>query len=256
VVPSPDVLYSMSALILALLVAVAVVAWSLTRGWWTIAPWPHLRPVAWLASLGAVADVAGMALREYALKGEPKPYVGIVRLAYHAEQALVLGWPAALVAVALVVFVAPRPAQAITWPSSSAGAANQGAVAAVGGAVRRARQVTVKWWLAVPPWALAVVAVAWAYPWLRLERLGYAYAAWSWACCGTVAGIAWRTYRSVDWGPHHVATLLLVAGETIAAFAYLDMAALERWDGPRAAHGMALGLLAMYLGRQVWRYRR
>jgi hypothetical protein len=210
----------MSALILALLVAVAVVAWSLTRGWWTIAPWPHLRPVAWLASLGAVADVAGMALRECALKGEPKPYVGVVRLAYHAEQALVLGWPAALVAVALVAFLRRR-----AWPVSL-------------------------------PWALAVVAVAWAYPWLRLERLGYAYAAWSWLCCGTVAAIAWRTYRSVDWGPHHVATLLLVAGETIAAFAYLDMAALERWDGPRAAHGMALGLLAMYLGRQIWRYRR
>jgi hypothetical protein len=214
------VLYGMSALILALLVAVAVVAWSLARGWWTIAPWPHLRQVAWLASLGAVADVAGMALREYALKGESKPYVGIARLAYHAEQALVLGWPAALLAVALVAFLRRR-----AWP------------------------------VAVP-WALAVVAVAWAYPWLRLERLGYAYAVWSWLCCGTVAAIAWRTYRSVDWGPHHVATLLLVAGETIAAFAYLDMAALERWDGPRAAHGMALGLLAMYFGRQVWRYRR
>lgn len=210
----------MSTLILALLVAVAVVAWSLTRGWWTIAPWPHLRPVAWLASLGAVGDAARWAVERYALKGEPKPYVGLARLAYHAEQALVLGWPAALVAVALVAFLRRR------------------------------------WWLAVPPWAVAVAAVAYAYPWLRLERLGVAYAAWSWLCCGVVAGIAWRTYRSVDWGPHHVATLLLVAGETIAAFAYLDMAALERWDGPRAAHGMALGLLAMYLGRQVWRYRR
>jgi hypothetical protein len=210
----------MSALILALLVAVAAVAWSLARGWWTIAPWPHLRPVAWLASLGAAADVAGMALREYALKGEPKPYVGVARLAYHAEQSLVLGWPAALVAVALVAFLRRH-----AWPVAI-------------------------------PWAFAVVTVAWSYPWLRLERLGYAYAAWSWLCCGAVACIAWRTYRSVDWGPHHVATLLLVAGETIAAFAYLDMAALERWDGPRAAHGMALGLLAMYFGRQVWRYRR
>lgn len=210
----------MSTLILALLVAAAVVAWALARGWRTVAPWPHMRPVAWLVTAGSVADVAGMTLREHALAGQPKPYVGLTRLAYHAEQALVLGWPAALVAVSLVAFMRRR-----AWP-------------------------------AAVPWALAVIAVAWAYPWLRQERLGYAYATWSWLCCGAVAGMAWRSYHRVDWGPHHVAALLLVAGETIAAFAYLDPAALQRWDGPRAAHGMALGLLVAYLGRQVWRYRR
>ncbi|MGK3981257.1 hypothetical protein WMF38_57200 [Sorangium sp. So ce118] len=210
----------MSALVLALLVAAAAVAWALALGWRTVAPWPHLRPVAWLASLGAVGDVARWALERYALRGEPKPYASLVRLAYHAEQALVMAWPAALVAVALVAFLRRRA------------------------------------WLAALPWALTVAAVAYAYPWLRLERLGYAYAAWSWLCCGVVAGMAWTTYHRTDWGPHHVATLLLVAGEAIAAFAYLDQAALQRWDGPRAAHGMALALLVAYLGRQVWRYRR
>jgi hypothetical protein len=50
--------------------------------------------------------------------------------------------------------------------------------------------------------------------------------------------------------------LLLAAGETIAAFAYLDVAQWQRWDGPRGAHGMALGLLAAYLVRQTWRYRK
>lgn len=208
----------MSWLILALLVAVAVAAWALALGRWTVAPWPHLRPLAWLATLGAAADGAVMQVRWLVLDGEPKPYEGAARLAYHATQGIVLAWPAALVAVARVAFLRRR------------------------------------WRLVVPVWVVALAGVAWAYPWLRLERLGVAYAVWSWACCGIVAVIAGWTYRRVDWGPHHVAPLLLMAGETIAAFAYLDVQAWERWDGPRAAHGMALGLLLVYLVRQVCRY--
>lgn len=219
-------------LVTLLLVAAAVLAWALARGWWTVAMWPHMRPVAQLLTFALVAEGAraGLAL---VLQGEPKPYVGLARAVYHVEQAIVLAWPAAIAGVALALFVPPAPAAARP----------------------RARLVT-PLRLVVGVLAIALAAVASAYPWLRQERLGIAYAAWSWAACAVVLVLAVWSYRMVIWGPHHVSVLMLMAALGLSVTAYLDLEAVRRWDAPLAAYGTALALLVLYYAAQIVRYWR
>ena len=65
---------------------------------------PSHLPIPYLFSYVLVADTAMRMLRPV-LHGAPRPFSGLARIAYHAETALFRGWPCALAAVALWVFL-------------------------------------------------------------------------------------------------------------------------------------------------------
>lgn len=65
---------------------------------------PSHTPIPYLFSYVLVADTAMRMLRPI-LSGAPRPFTGLARLAYHTETALFTGWPCALAAVALWVFL-------------------------------------------------------------------------------------------------------------------------------------------------------
>jgi hypothetical protein len=70
------------------------------------------RPVAWFLGGMTAIDVGRFVLaRVVDFEGAPRPHVGMVRLAFHADELGFLAWPAGLAALALVVFAARR-----SWP--------------------------------------------------------------------------------------------------------------------------------------------
>jgi hypothetical protein len=68
--------------------------------------WRHA--LVLLLAFALVNDLAIEGLH-IALQGAPKPFAGWLRLAYHVETALVLGWPAMLAATCWRAFAAPHP---------------------------------------------------------------------------------------------------------------------------------------------------
>lgn len=77
------------------------------------------RPVAVAVTYGLVADLAMRFLQVAWLEGAPRPFAGPARLAYHAEVALMVGWPCALALLAASIFRPGRPGAVFTgWAPS------------------------------------------------------------------------------------------------------------------------------------------
>lgn len=140
---------------------------------------PEHRPVAALLTIGLVSDLARQALRTAVFfpareRFAGAPYTGWTRVAADADNALVLAYPAAIVAVAMWVFLRRRP-----WP-----------VAAF--------------------WALAVAALAVAYPATRGAVLSRCYLGAELVAIAVTVGAAamWRWRREPPTLTHAVALLL------------------------------------------------
>lgn len=100
---------------------VAVMAWRVAK------LRPQHRPLAWWLVAAALADLARWGLG-LLLAAEPRPYAGAARVAFHADQALLLVEPVGLAAVAVLVLTGARTAPihglgaaALTWVALIAG---------------------------------------------------------------------------------------------------------------------------------------
>jgi hypothetical protein len=202
--------------LLALVCASALLAWALARGWLTRGMWPFYRPVALLLTWTSAADMLRLPLQ---LPPTIDPYTGTARATFHVDQALLLSWPAALIAASFVIFLRRPP------------------------------------WLVAAGWALGSLAFATAYPWLRDGNLFAAYAAFSLATCVAIWAIALSRLGEA-WIQHHVSLLLIMAGEAIANVAYLVGDPVRNWNVARAAHTTAFGILLCYQIAQIMRYWR
>lgn len=211
------------SVLLALLAAcTAVLAWALAAGRLTRSMWPFYRPIVLLLSLGVFADASRTALRIFVLdpaRSAVEPFRGAARVVFHISQALLLSWPAALLAAAFVVFLRRPP-----WPI------------AVG-------------------WVIAALAFAALYPWLRDGNLFATYAALSLATCVAIWAIALSRLGEA-WIQHHVSLLLITLGEAVANTAYLFGDPIGDWGLARTAHGMAFAAILCYQTAQIVRYWR
>ena len=153
------------------------------------------RPVA-LFLLGMTAAGWVRSTLSPILVDAPRPRVGLARAAFQISDALFLAWPAAVAALAIVVFTRRR-----AWP-----------VAIV--------------------WAVLVGGLAGAYPALHGEALArWTYGGLTLIAC-IVAALAFGVWlrKRLAPGPEHTATLLILAstGATLLGPYLGDVAA--RWD--------------------------
>ena len=196
----------------------ALLGWVLARGVLTRSMWPFYVPLAAILTWLPVHDASRLALRQVFLPAIV-PYSGLARAAFHIDQALLLSWPAALIASAVVIFLR-RPA----WP------------VAVG-------------WLATAS-TLAVL-----YPTLRDGQLLTTYAVVSLLSCAVVCGIALARFGEA-WIQHQASLLLITSGEAIANVAYLFGDPVRDWDMAQTAHATSFGLVLCYQAAQIVRYWR
>jgi hypothetical protein len=174
------------------------------------------RPVA-LFLLGMTA--AGWARTTLApiLVDAPRPRTGLARAAFQLSDALFLAWPAAVAALAIVVFARRK-----AWP-----------VAVV--------------------WAVVVGGLAGAYPALHGEALArWTYGGLTLAACvaGALAFRVWLRQRLAP-GPQHTATLLILlsTGATLVGPYLGDVGA--RWNIARWTF-VALYITLSSIGVRQW----
>lgn len=140
------------------------------------------RPVAGLVAAALADELLVEAGHRFVFEGAPRPFSGWVRVAYHVETAVVLGWPTLVAWTSWRVFMPLRPT---------------------------ARRVVVAAWVA------AVLALAAAFPLPRgwtAPALHVGVIAASAAALGAVPG-AWRR----SWSAAHVAMLVVAVVELAVA---------------------------------------
>jgi hypothetical protein len=183
---------------------------------------PEHRPVALALSLLFVSDLARRALRVLVLDPvrSAAPFQGGARVAAAATMALTLAWPAALAAVALVVFVR-RPA----WPS-------------------------------VIAWALASGALIASYPAIRGAALARCYLAAEMLSCvvALACAVVWYRRSTERTSPAQAVLLILIAGE-LASLAVWPFGPFDRWDLVRAMNFVTFGVVILLQGGSLWESR-
>jgi hypothetical protein len=172
------------------------------------------RPVAATLALGLIADVAGELLRRLYLVTQPRPYAGLSRVAYHVEQSCVQAWPAAVVAVGLLVLA------------------------------------RVRWWPSVAAWGLVVGAHVLAYPWLREERLAQALRVEQAVAVAVLVWCAVR-WRKEEREPEHAAALALALGEVLVLLFSFSGSPFRLWVVAQIAYTFVFVWLAVMQRR--WR---
>jgi hypothetical protein len=150
----------------------------------------------------ALADgIAVQLLHVLALDAATRPFRGVIRLAYHAETCLVLGWPAALAAASWGVFSPKRAHYA--WPAI--GGVFLGAVAGLALAFPLPRGWTapilhgIEGTFAVA--ALSAAPFAWGRTWSASERGVLALAGTELSVClaGAWARDPFRDWEAAQW---------------------------------------------------------
>ncbi|XXX79186.1 hypothetical protein WMF30_10470 [Sorangium sp. So ce134] len=206
----------------AILIACAVVAWAITRGWRRRARWPFYRAVALLLTWACVTALARGVLQHWVLNparaaiGPGAPYEGTARLAYFGELALRTTWPFAILAAAFAVFLRRRA-----------------------------------WW-ALPAWWLAAGWLCAAYPDLGRKPQAWAEAGIA-AICLVASGWAFRRGKDVDPVPSHEAMVLIMAAQ-LAVIVGIQSSGEPHlfWSIARLVHG---GMYAWLLWYQVRKFR-
>lgn len=151
---------------------------------------PGIRPVFWFLLLTLLADGARWAIQAKVLRHAPRPFEGTPRLLFHVDQAGVVGWNAGLVMLAYLAF------GSVQTPL-------------------RTRRLVVGTSVA---WLGATCALALAYPALRGESLGDAYAVVHLVTTVLVIALAVRAWRKDAWfgaGPRAVSVLIVGEAATL-----------------------------------------
>lgn len=157
-----------------------------------------------------------------ALEGEPVPYTGLARIYFHLTQALFLGWPVAVAALAVHVL-----ARRSAWPVFAA-------------------------------WVTVTSVVVLAYPTLRGPALELVYGCWYGAA--VAAGIAALTVLAVRREYpriEHVCAAILVVGDLVVLAAAFKLGAFETWrPAAQMAYFVAFGALVVVQGGYLCRRLR
>jgi hypothetical protein len=185
----------------ALVLACAAAGWALTRRV------PTHAPVAGAISWSLASDLGRAALQELVLRRAPVPYTGAARLAFAAEQALYLSWPAALAGAALVVYRERSP-----WPVAAA-------------------------------WAGSGAFLAVAYPWLRAERLAAAHAV-LWTAAMVVVAVA--ALGHLHSAPQRALALLASGALAVTIVVLWSHDPIGNWEVARCVQMVAFALVLVY----------
>jgi hypothetical protein len=204
-------------------------------GWGLAARSPAHRPIAWLLSVGFGSDVARRLLRVAVLAPArvalgTAPYGGAARVAFHAESALFLAWPAAIAATALVVLL--RPAE---------------------GDATEARQPRDVLGVALV-WALVMGALAASYPLVRGSLLARCYLGAELAALvvGVGALATWIGRRRTP-EVRHVALALVLAAELVSVLVGPWRVGLfASWTLAQAVYVALFGVLILLQGGAWW----
>lgn len=175
------------------------------------------RPAAVALTALASTEVAQLAARSLYF-GQPRPFTGAARVAFHVGQAAHVSQAATAVALCLVVLAGRR------------------------------------WQPAALAWAAFVVALVLGYPALRGDSLAVAYAAWQGlaaATCLWSLGFK-RTGAPVEWVA--MALAFETGGELIGA--YLGGRPFAGWAIPRASSVLAYSAAILIQGSALWETRR
>lgn len=178
-------------------------------------------PLVWLLTFAPASDVAIKLLQAFALDAAPRPLVGMARVLYHVETALVLAWPAALAAVAWRVFGSVTRRTVIN-PDR-------------GHKIRRWSYFLPETPIALA-WALAVAVLVLSHP---LPRGWTAPLLRAWTLAAVAVGVvavvrAWRSPAS--WGRsavHHAVLLLLGTEAAVAIVGPYVRDPFADWDAAR-----------------------
>lgn len=223
----------------------AALAWHLSRRD------PQHRPIALALAFCAAADVTREVLGAFVLRparvllGDAVPYAGAARVAFHLEQALLLGGYAALAGCGLAVFAGTKKERPAGEASRGGGAeriGNAGTMVTPQRAVKAA-------------WLAAVAGCALAYP----DLSGWPSARWSlWYAYACAAGLAAVTvlfaatgYRGA-WQARHVVGVALVGG-LLGEIANYALGPAQGWNPARVGWSLVLGVVVLYQGRRAWK---
>ncbi|WP_437767111.1 hypothetical protein WMF27_20895 [Sorangium sp. So ce281] len=179
-------------------VVVTVLAWIVARHR------PEHRPIAWLLGYGLATDavreiIGARVLRPARVELAGAPFTGWVRVAFHLESALFVGWMAGVAALAVWIFGRRRP------------------------------------WGVLIAWAVAVAVLAIGYPALRGALLAKVYTACELAALCVSVGFLLRWYfgREPAQSHHFVGGLIVVAELTMLAGPY-RVGIFGAWDLARS----------------------
>jgi len=182
------------------------------------------RPIAVLLTFGLAADLARRALRVFvlvpayaALNGAPAS--GMVRALAHVDQALFLGYPAALASVTLWVYLARRP-----WP-------------------------------VMVVYVVAEVALIASYPVLRGEGVRKAYLGFQLACLAVAVGafVHWMTFRkNPPTVTHWIVALMMVVEIAGVAAGPWRLGLFVKWDLAQMGYCMLYAMLILIQWRWSW----
>jgi len=188
--------------------------------WVVVRRRPDHRPVAAVLTVGLVSDVARQALRVAVFlpareRLHGAPFTGWVRVAADVDNALFLAYPAAIVALMVVVFLRRR-----AWP-----------VAVL--------------------WALAVAALAIAYPASRGAVLSRCYLAAELAAVAMTVGAAvtWFWRREAPTLTHGIA--LLIGASEAATLLPFYKGLFNSWTLARASYVTLYAILIVLYGGVV-----
>jgi hypothetical protein len=151
---------------------------------WIVARYrPEHRPIAWLLGYGLASDavrelIGAKVLRPARAELAGAPFAGWVRVAFHVESAMFIGWMAAVAALAVLIFGRRRP------------------------------------WGVLAVYVVAVAVLAIGYPTFRGELLGKAYLACQLAALCTSVGFLLRWFAGREPAKvHHIAAGLIILTE-------------------------------------------
>jgi len=151
------------------------------------------------------------------------PLEGWARVAFHAQQALFLTWPAGLAAIVLVLFVSRR------WTAALPGVA----------------------------WAALVAYLSTHYPAVRGDALRGVYLAAELAAVTVAAGsiITW-TWRRASPTPAHACALFVALIDAVALIGgALRYGVFEYWYLDQICSLLLYAFLTLYQGRTLWLLR-
>ncbi|WP_437600297.1 hypothetical protein WMF28_01885 [Sorangium sp. So ce590] len=201
----------------SLSVVATVLAWVVARHR------PEHRPIAFLLGYGLATDavrelIGAKVLRPARAELAGAPFTGWVRIAFHVESALFVGWMTGVAALAVFIFGRRRP------------------------------------WGVLAIYVVAVGVLAAGYPTFRGELLGKAYLALQLAALCVSIGCLLRWFASREPAKvHHVATGLIIITELSMLAGPYRYGVFTTWD---LAQSMLIALYVTIVpvqGVAIWR---
>jgi hypothetical protein len=185
---------------------------------------PEHAPIAYLLTFGLASDLVRRALHWFLAPAYAElsgaPATGWVRFTVNIEQALFLGWPAGIAAVAMVIYLGRRP-----WPVAV------GYVAGVLG------------------------IIVFGYPAIRGDLLRKAYLGFELTCLMVAVGclLHWIAFRKDTPRPRHLIVMLIIGAEAAGFIGGAwRFGIFTTWKLAQVAYTMLYSAVAVINGGVLW----